>query len=140
MKRREFVAGLGGAALALAPDLARTQVQAPAVIGYLTGTPEKGERMYTSTLYRGLNSEGFVEGRNIEVIFRSAEGHYDQLPRLAAELVRRQVAVIFATGGAGAPLAAKAATTIPIVFQLGADPVGSALYQASIARVATSPE
>jgi putative tryptophan/tyrosine transport system substrate-binding protein len=122
MRRREFIAVLGGAALA--PDLARTQVQAPAVIGYLTGTPEKGERTYTSSLHQGLNSQGFVEGRNIEIIFRSAEAHYDQLPMLASELVRRQVAVIFATGGAGAPLAAKAATTtIPIVFQLGADPV-----------------
>jgi len=122
MKRREFIAGLGGAALA--PGLARTQVHSPAVIGYLTGTPEKGERTYTSSLYQGLNSQGFVEGRNIEIMFRSAEAHYDQLPMLATELVRRQVAVIFATGGAGAPLAAKAATTtIPIVFQLGADPV-----------------
>jgi putative tryptophan/tyrosine transport system substrate-binding protein len=122
MRRREFIAGLGGAALA--PDLARTQVPARVVIGYLTGTPENGERIYTPSLYQGLNSQGFIEGRNIATIFRSAESDYDQLPTLAAELVRRQVSVIFATGGAGAPLSAKAATTtIPIVFQLGADPV-----------------
>jgi putative tryptophan/tyrosine transport system substrate-binding protein len=121
MRRRDFIAGLGGAAAW--PLTARAQGKMP-VIGYLTGTPEKGERTLTSSLYQGLNGQGFVEGRNIEIIFRSAEAHYDQLPMLASELVRRQVAVILATGGAGAPLAAKAATTtIPIVFQLGADPV-----------------
>jgi hypothetical protein len=71
MRRRTFLAGLGGAALS--PDLARTQLQARAVVGYLTGTPEKGERTLTSSLYQGVNSQGFVEGRNIEIIFRSAE-------------------------------------------------------------------
>ena len=119
MNRREFIAGLGGAAVW--PLVARGQQQPVPVIGVLNaGGPISADPAFR----RGLNELGFVEGRNVAFEYLWADGQYDRLPALAAELVRRKVAAIYATGTANSAMAAKAATaTIPIVFQNGSDPI-----------------
>ena len=120
MRRREFITLVGGAAVTW-PLSARAQQAAMPVIGYLSGT---STGPHVAAYLRGLNNAGFVEGRNVAIEFRWAEGHYERLPALAAELVRRQVTVIGALGGVHTALAAKAATTtLPIVFANGSDPM-----------------
>ena len=133
MRRRDFIAGLGGAAVW--PIAARAQQPATPVIGVMSsglssGGPEDDLRV---AFRQGLNDSGFIEGRNVAVEYRSASGQYDRLPALAAELVRRRVDVLVATGGASAPAAKAATTTIPIVFVLGFDPVALGLV-ASLSR------
>src|SRR5215468_9647654 len=123
MKRREFITLLGGAA-ATWPLAAHAQQSAMPVIGFLNSASAGPYRQLVDAFRRGLNETGFVEGRNVMIDYRWAEGQYDRLPRFAADLVRRNVAVIVATGGPPAALAAKAAaTTTPIVFITASDPV-----------------
>jgi putative ABC transport system substrate-binding protein len=122
MKRREFITLLGGAAAWVSP--ARAQEPRP-VIGILSGWGFRGfyADVIVPAFVQGLKDAGFVEGRNISIEIRQADGHYDRLPSLAAELVGRNVAAIYAADLPSA-FAAKAATkTIPIVFATGADPV-----------------
>jgi putative ABC transport system substrate-binding protein len=122
VKRRTFISGLGSAAAW--PLVARGQQSAVPVIGYLNGGAELEGRRLTAAFHQGLGEQGFVEGRNVEIIYRWAENQYDRLPVFAEELVRRRVAVIVTTAGGGTAIAAKSATTsIPIVFQTGADPI-----------------
>jgi putative ABC transport system substrate-binding protein len=127
MRRREFIAGVGGA---VAWPLA-THAQQPAipVIGLLASNTESANRPLTVAFRQGLAEQGYVEGRNVEILYRWMEGPTDSLPALVADLVRRRVAVIVTPGGGtAAALAAKSATkTIPIVFAVGSDPVGIGL-------------
>jgi putative tryptophan/tyrosine transport system substrate-binding protein len=132
MKRRTFIAGLGSTAAW--PVVARAQQPAVPVIGFLGASTMEAIREPFEAFRRGLAETGYVEGQNVAIEYRWAEDDYDRLPALAAELVRRQVAVIATAGNIRLALTAKAATqTIPIVFQIGANPVTSGLVK-SLAR------
>jgi putative ABC transport system substrate-binding protein len=123
MRRRELILGLGGVAVAW-PLTARAQQKPMPVIGYLSGGAASFYTAILPAFREGLGEHGYVEGENVTIEYRWAEGHYDRLPAFAAELVSRKVDLIAATGGERASLAAKKATsTIPVVFTSGSDPV-----------------
>jgi len=123
MDRRTFIGSVAGGLFA-APLASRAQKSAIPMIGFLGSASPAQSAPFVAAFRKGLNETGYAEGKNVAIEFRWAEGQYDRLPALAAEQVRRQVAVLVATGGPGAALAAKAATsTIPIVFTTGSDPV-----------------
>jgi putative ABC transport system substrate-binding protein len=126
MRRREFIAGLGGAAAW--PLVARAQQPAMPVIGWLSSlTPEGGEPNLAA-FRKGLADTGYVEGQNVQIEYRWANGNYDQLPAMAVDLVGRRVTLIATSGGEPPAFAAKSATaTIPIVMMMGSDPVKEGL-------------
>ena len=130
-KRREFIALVGGGGLLLAAKVKRARGQQPGmpVIGFIRADTPEASAAVLAAFHQGLSETGYVEKQNITIEYRwAAQGHHDQLPALAADLVSRNVAVISAVGGDPSPLAAKAATaTIPIIFNFGTDPVRAGL-------------
>ena len=128
MRRREFITLLGGATAAW-PLVARAQQPAMPVIGWLSGRNSETDALILPTFRQGLNAQGYVEGRNVTVEYRFADGQYDRLPALASDLVRRPVAVIVSVAATDLMTRAvqAASTTIPIVFVTGGDPVESGL-------------
>jgi ABC-type uncharacterized transport system substrate-binding protein len=138
MKRRTFIMLLGG--VAAWPIAARAQQPAMPVVGFLSSRSPAESTAVIAAFRQALHETGFVEGQNLAIAFRWAEGRYERLPALAAELVGLRVAVLLAAGGPPAAHAAKAATsTIPIVFSAASDPVRLGSSPASIGPAETSP-
>ena len=127
MRRRDFITLACGAATAW-PMAVRAQPSTLPVIGFLHSATASAYARMTAALRKSLNDAGYIEGQNVAIEYRWAEGQFDRLPDLAADLVRHQVSIIFAGGGVDPSLAAKAATSkIPIVFANGTDPVEAGL-------------
>ena len=126
MRRRQFIAGLGSSAAW--PVVAGAQQPAVPVVGFLSSqSADDDYKNFTFSFLQGLKESGYIEGQNVAVEYRFAENQFDRLPALAADLVRRRVAVIVANGVVEALAAKAATTTIPIVFSSGVDPVALGL-------------
>jgi ABC-type uncharacterized transport system substrate-binding protein len=132
MRRREFITLLGGAAAAW-PLTGRAQPRQVPIIGYLSALSEEQAKLQLAGFRDGLNEFGFVDGHNVSIAFHWADGQYDRLPGMAADLVRQQVTVILAQTPPAALAAKRATVTIPIVFVVGFDPVVGGLVS-SLAR------
>jgi ABC-type uncharacterized transport system substrate-binding protein len=126
LHRRELITLLGGAAAAW-PLAASAQQPAMPVVGFMSSGSPGPLRRQIAAVHEGLKEAGYVDGQNVALEFRFAEGQFDRFPALAAELVRRQVTVLMATNAAGALAARQATSTIPIVFSVGDDPVKTGL-------------
>jgi putative ABC transport system substrate-binding protein len=122
VRRRDFIKVVAGSAVAW-PFAARALQLAMPVIGFVNSAPRQGYEPQVAAFLKGLGEVGYVEGRNVAIEYRWAEGHSDRLPALVADLVDRQVAVIAATSNPAALAAKAATTTIPIVFELSGDPI-----------------
>src|SRR4029077_7973403 len=134
MRRRELMLLLGGAMAA--PRALCAQQRTMPVLGYLNGTSPGGNAALLAAFRQGLGETGYVEGQEVEIQYRWAEGRYEQLPALAADLVGRRVDLIATSGGDASARAAKtASSTVPIVSVIGGDPVAEGLV-ASLARPA----
>ena len=133
MKRREFMVGLGAVVAGpslLAPQTTMAQQAAMPIVGYLSSRSPGESAAVVSAFHRGLGEAGYVVGQNVAVEYRWAEGQYDRLPILAAELVNLRVSAILAAGGPPSALAAKKTTSkIPIIFSAADDPVGLGLVE-----------
>jgi putative ABC transport system substrate-binding protein len=128
MRRREFVTLLGGAATAIAwPLAARAQQRALPVVGFLSSLSQTQTAHLVASFRRGVSEVGFVEGQNVAIEYRFADGQYDRLPAMAADLIRRPVTLIVAAAPPAALAAKTATTTIPIVFVVGLDPAAAGL-------------
>jgi putative ABC transport system substrate-binding protein len=125
VRRREFITLLGGTAAW--PFAARAQQSAMLVIGFLGAGTREPLRQQIAAFLEGLKESGYVEGQNVAVEYRFAEGQFDRFPALASDLARSQVAVLFVASNAGALAAKQATSAIPIVFSVGGDPVASGL-------------
>jgi putative ABC transport system substrate-binding protein len=136
MKRREFIKGIAGAAATW--PFAATAQQSPPLIGFMTSRSAKDSEPHTAAFLQGLGEGGYVPGQNVRIEYRWAEGHYERLPEIAAELANQPLAAFVAAGGEPSAIAAKSATvTVPIIFLIGGDPVKTGLT-ASLNRPGTN--